>query len=79
MSVTNFAPQDQNAALHGLVTNFHDRPSAPLKLTVEFLDAKGAVVATQTVDVAAIEPGSSQVFQTSAIGAGIVAWRYKQG
>jgi tetratricopeptide (TPR) repeat protein len=79
VSVTSFAPQDQNAALQGLVTNFHDRPSAPLKLTVEFVDAKGAVVASQTVDVAAIEPGSSQVFQTSAIGAGIVAWRYKQG
>jgi hypothetical protein len=79
VSVTSFTPQEQNAALQGLVTNFHDKPSAPLRLTVEFLDNKGAVVASQTVEVAAIEPGSSQVFQTSAIGAGIVAWRYKLG
>ncbi|MBI1967350.1 MAG: tetratricopeptide repeat protein [Gemmatimonadetes bacterium] len=79
VSITRFGPEEQNASLNGLVTNFHDKPSEPLQLTIEFLDAKGEVVASQTVDIAAIEPGGSQGFQTSAIGAGIVSWRYKKG
>jgi tetratricopeptide (TPR) repeat protein len=51
----------------------------PLKLTFEFLSATGAVVATQSVDVPAIEPGGNRPFQLQAVGAKITAWRYKQG
>ena len=78
VGITTFTPQDQSASLNGLVTNFHDKPSEALQLTIDFLDAKSEVVASQTVDIAALEPGGSQGFQASAIGVGMVAWRYKK-
>lgn len=52
--------------------------NTPLRLTFEFLDAKGNLVATQVVDVPAIEPGGNHPFQLQGKGAKIVAWRYKQ-
>src|SRR2546422_729654 len=52
--------------------------TAPLKVTFEFLNAKGEVVVAQSVDVPAIEPGGNHPFQLKANGAKIEAWRYKQ-
>ncbi|OLC79341.1 MAG: hypothetical protein AUH78_00865 [Gemmatimonadetes bacterium 13_1_40CM_4_69_8] len=52
--------------------------NAPLKVTFEFLNAKGEVVVAQSVDVPAIEPGGNHPFQLKANGAKIEAWRYKQ-
>jgi len=52
--------------------------NAPLKLSFDFLDAKGGVVATQIIDVPAVEPGGNHPFQVQATGAKIVAWRYRQ-
>jgi tetratricopeptide (TPR) repeat protein len=79
VTVGSFQPQEQNASLSGLITNFHTKPSAPLKLVFEFLNAKGDVVATQTVSVPQVEAGGNYPFQLQAIGAGIVAWRYHMG
>jgi tetratricopeptide (TPR) repeat protein len=53
-------------------------PAAPVTLAVEFLDAKGAVVAGQDVAVPALEAGKSQELKAAGQGAGIVAWRYKR-
>jgi tetratricopeptide (TPR) repeat protein len=78
VSVGSFQTQDQSASVSGLFTNLRAKPNAPFKVTFEFLDAKGAVVATQSVDVPAIEPGGNHAFQLQAIGAKIEAWRYKQ-
>jgi len=79
VSVSSFSPGDQNVSLGGLVTNFHDRPSAPFKLEFNFLGAGGQVVASQSVDLPAIPAGANHPFQVQAIGAGIVAWQYKKG
>ena len=114
VTVGNFRPEDQNATLSGLFTNYHSLPDSTvlvsrcraagpaasaatrchypqladdakaklsngaLKLTFEFLSAKGDVVATQTIDVPAIEPGANHPFQLQGTGAKIEAWRYKQ-
>jgi hypothetical protein len=59
-----------------LITNYHDKGSAPLKLVFEFLGAQANVVATQSVDVPALDGGGTHQFQTRAIGTGVVAWRY---
>ena len=64
--------QQLAAGAKGKLTN------APLKITFEFLNAKGEVVATQSVDVPALEPGANHPFQLQATGAKIEAWRYKQ-
>ncbi|HEY6853688.1 MAG TPA: tetratricopeptide repeat protein, partial [Gemmatimonadales bacterium] len=77
ITVSMFAPDSQSAAVQGLITNFHSKASAPLKITFDFLDGKGAPVSSQTVDVPAIDAGGNYQFQAKAIGTGIVAWRYK--
>jgi tetratricopeptide (TPR) repeat protein len=78
VTVASFAPVEQSASLSGLIANYHGTPSAPLTLTFEFLDASAKVVATQTVDVPAIPADGNQRFETQAIGAGIIAWRYRK-
>jgi Tetratricopeptide repeat len=78
VSVGGFQPQDQGASLSGLLTNLRGKPNTPFKVTFEFLNARGDVVATQSLDVPAIEAGGNHAFQLQAIGAKIEAWRYKQ-
>lgn len=77
VTVSAFEADSQSAAVSGLITNFHSKPSAALKIAFEFLDGKGDPVSSQTVDVPVIEAGGNYPFQAKAIGAGIVAWRYK--
>ena len=45
-------------------------------VTVEFLDAKGAVVATDTQPVGPINKGETKNVTLKAEGAGIIAYRY---
>jgi tetratricopeptide (TPR) repeat protein len=76
VTVSEFDPQEQSAAVKGVVTNMRTAPSQPVKLVFEFLNTKGEVVATQTADVPAILPQGTHQFDLKAIGAGIQAWRY---
>src|SRR2546425_9839334 len=69
---------DKAATVEGLVTNGGSKPSAPLKLAWEFLDAKGNVVVTQAQDVPAVNAGANWAFKLKADGAGIVAWGHKR-
>jgi hypothetical protein len=61
------------------VTNPRTAPSPPLKLVFEFVNLKGEVVATETVELPAIEPGQSQQFELKPVGPSIAAWRYRKG
>jgi tetratricopeptide (TPR) repeat protein len=78
VTVSAFAPTDQGASLTGSVMNFHSAKSVPLKLTFEFVDGAGTVVASQDVAVPALDPSATQPIQLQATGAGVVAWRYKR-
>ena len=53
-------------------------PPAPVALTVEFLDAKGTVIASQDAQVPALEAGATHEIALKAQGNGIAAWRYRQ-
>ncbi len=53
------------------------KPPAATTLVVEFLDAKGGVVASQEVAVDALSAGQSQALSAGGTGAGIQAWRYR--
>ncbi|MBA3553856.1 MAG: tetratricopeptide repeat protein [Gemmatimonadales bacterium] len=53
-------------------------PPAPVALVVEFLDAKGGVVATSEVPLPALKPDATHEIKAAGQGAGIAAWRYKQ-
>lgn len=79
VTVGSFAPEDAAAAVSGLVTNFHAKPSAPFTLTLEFLNATGEVVAQAVADVPQIAPEGSHAFQLHGAGKGIAAWRYRKG
>jgi len=79
VSVGSFGPNDQGATISGIVTNYHSKASAPLKLVFEFLNKAGTVVTTANADIPAIDGNGTHAFQLQAIGAGIIAWRYKKG
>jgi len=76
LSVSNFSPGDSSVSIRGLITNFHERPSAPLKIVFEFLNSGGTAVVSQPVDVGALDAGGTQPFQVQATGTGLVSWRY---
>jgi hypothetical protein len=77
VTVTSFAPDSAGAALSLTAANLRTTPSKPLRLQVEFLDAKGAVLGTQTADIASLPPGQSQQAQVRATAVGVVGWRYR--
>jgi hypothetical protein len=83
--VTDFSTGPSGVTLTGTATGREAQTPAgkpikpvPVVLTVEFLDAKGTVVASQDVPVPALAAGKSQELKAAGQGAGIVAWRYKQ-
>ncbi|HZI21921.1 MAG TPA: FxLYD domain-containing protein, partial [Gemmatimonadales bacterium] len=78
ISVSNFTTNEKGAELDGLATNLRTTPSAPIKITFEFLDGKGSVIATQPEDLPALDPSANQQFKVTASQPGIVAWRYKR-
>ena len=78
VTVGSFSPSEKGAQLDGLFTNFHSKPSSPLKIGFEFLDATGAVVASQPQEVSALAIGANQAFKVSVDRPGVTAWRYKR-
>jgi len=78
VAVSQFDSTDTGREVRGLVTNTREKPNQPYKLVFEFVDLKGEVVASDTVNVAATPPGQSQQFAMKPTGASIAAWRYKK-
>jgi tetratricopeptide (TPR) repeat protein len=76
--VSQFDSTDTGRDLKGSVTNVREKPNAPYKLIFEFLDLQGQVVATDTVQVAAIQPGQKQEFTLKPTAKTIAAWRYRK-
>jgi hypothetical protein len=64
--------------LKGIITNTRATPNAPFKLVFEFVNGTNQVVATDTVQVPAIQAGQSQAFELKPKAAAIVAWRYRK-
>ena len=78
ITVGKFTTNDQGAAVEGLFTNFHSKPSPPLKVTFELLDGKGNVVASLPQDAPSVEAGGNQSFKLRTGQKGVMAWRYKR-
>lgn len=78
VTISQFDSTDTGRDLRGLVTNPRPSASQPATLVFEFLDNKGTVVATDSVQVPAIQPEQSVPIEAHPKGAGIVAWRYKK-
>lgn len=77
ISVASFAADTSGATVAGTATNRRATPSLPLRLTFELLDSRGAVKATQTVEVPTLAPHGTHTFELRAPGAGLRAWRYR--
>ncbi len=75
--VSVFIPDSAGASLTALVTNLKSAPSKAFRLSFEFLDARGQVVATVTQDVPSLPPQQSQEIDLKAAGKGIAGWRYR--
>ena len=60
-----------------MATNLKSAPSKPFRLTFEFLDVAGQVIATLTQDLPALPPRQSQAFDLSVNGKGVTGWRYR--
>jgi len=78
VTVQSFRITEQGATFSAIATNFHDKPSTPVKVTVEFLSAKGEVVASQPAEIPALQPGAMHDIQAQGTGTGMAAWRYKK-
>ena len=76
VTVSNFAGDEHGATLTGLFSNPRAKRTPSLKLTFEFLSAKGEVVATQPQEVAPLDSVQNRAFALKPKGEGIVAWRY---
>jgi tetratricopeptide (TPR) repeat protein len=76
VAITQFDSTDTGRELKGNVKNPRTSANAPFKLIFEFVNLKGNVVATETVNVPAIQPGQSFDFDVKPAGASIAAWRY---
>ncbi len=77
VDVRSFSPGAEGAKFGAVVQVPPDKPATSHGLTVEFLNAAGAAVATQTVRSKQIEPGGFEMVSAEGKGAGIVAFRYK--
>jgi len=78
ITVSTFSTTEKGASLEGRMTNVRAKASVPLKITFDFLDAKGNVVATQSQDVPTLDPSANQPFKVTVDQPGAVAWRYKR-
>jgi tetratricopeptide (TPR) repeat protein len=78
VNIQTFRGETAGATLDAIVTNFHNKPSAPLKLVFEFLKSDGSVAASQTAEVPQLAAGAMHQVKVQATGAGITAWRYRQ-
>ena len=64
-------------SLTAFATNLKPAASKPFRLTVEFLDARGGVVATASHDVPTIPARQSFEVDLKVSGPGIAGWRYR--
>jgi len=77
ISVPSFVPDTTGASLSGIALSLKAAPTTPFHLTVEFLDARGQVVATASHDVPSLSPRQSHPFDLQASGRRITGWRYR--
>ena len=77
ITIASMVPDSSGVTLTGVATNSGSAATRATHLTVEFLDAKGAVLASQGVDIPAVPAGGSQQFQAHGAAKGVVGWRYR--
>ena len=77
VDIKNFSPAADGASLTVEMEVPAGKPASAYGITVEFLDAASAVVATQTAQSKSIAAGTSDTVTVTGKGSGIVAFRYR--
>lgn len=81
VAVQRFEPRDSLAVLRGSVQNLRSVELPTRNLTLEFLNQAGEVVATERVEIPALNPnggpGAMYDFNITANGRGIITYRYR--
>ncbi|MCC7053364.1 MAG: hypothetical protein IT355_08850 [Gemmatimonadaceae bacterium] len=77
VDVRSFSVTGDGASFGAVVQVPPDKPAAAFSIVVEFIDAAGAVVATQTVQTKQIDAGGFDQVSAAGKGASIVAFRYR--
>lgn len=75
--VSSFLPDSAGAAITLIATNLKTAASRPFRLTVECLDTRGHVIATETRDIPSIPPQDTRQIDLRVAGKGIAGWRYR--
>ncbi len=74
--VTQFERREAGALLAGNIEN-RGKAAKSYSLTMDFVDASGAVIESVTAEVAAVAPGKTGDFKLEPTKAGIVAYKYR--
>jgi tetratricopeptide (TPR) repeat protein len=77
VNVRNFSPSKTGATFGAVVQVPPEKPATVFNIVVEFLNAAGTAVATQTVQTKSIAGGSFEQVSAEGKGEGIVAFRYR--
>ncbi len=77
ITVSSFAPDSAGFVLTGMATNLRSAPSAPLRLSFEFLGPGGQVAATLAAEVPSLAPGGNHEFELHVKGKALLGWRYR--
>lgn len=85
IEVGQWGPGEKGARLNALARGRQpkkldgsDLKAAPFAVVWEFLDAKGAVVASKETEVPVVAPDQTHAIQVVVEGPGIVSWRYRK-
>ena len=78
LGVTTFLADSAGFTLSGIASNGGGTPSVAQRVTFEFLDAQGAVRATQTIDIPPLPPQGTQPLELHVPGRDLTAWRYRR-
>lgn len=77
LAVTVFAPDSAGATLAAVANNLRSPLSKAFRITFEFLDAQGAVQASEITEIPALAGGMNHQLEMRVSGTGIRAWRYR--
>ena len=79
VSMASLVADSAGVTLTGVASNLGGAAAKPFRITVELLDTQGTAVASQPVEVPALQPGGSHQFQVKGVGRNIAGWRYRAG
>jgi tetratricopeptide (TPR) repeat protein len=76
ITIASMVTDSEGVTLTGVASNLKRTPSKAFRIVVEFLDAKGTALESQTVEIGTLAPDGNRQFEVKAGGQAIAGWRY---